>query len=131
LRREYNFLPVGGPRPFFDYGTYGNVYPADSSGNAYITHGLDVPAWTLNVVAAIGAIGPAGFVTMLCVRVRGSRRAGRLGLCRKCGYDLRASKERCPECGTPIPLDKTRGGPPPKDLKPPDTDPPAEPLPPG
>lgn len=43
-----------------------------------------------------------GVILFLCSPVRHHRRRKRkkLGLCLKCGYDLRGSKEQCPECGT-------------------------------
>lgn len=43
----------------------------------------------------------AGFGVARAVRIVRSRRQRRPGLC-TCGYDLRASEHRCPECGRPI-----------------------------
>jgi hypothetical protein len=40
---------------------------------------------------------------MLLTSVRSFRRRHRKGHCVKCNYDLRASTDRCPECGQPIP----------------------------
>jgi hypothetical protein len=48
------------------------------------------------------AAGVAGFALLLAMaapKLR-ARKRERNGLCRRCGYDLRATPERCPECGT-------------------------------
>ena len=54
---------------------------------------VSVPHWSL---ALLFAILPA---LHLRAAIR-SRRRRRAGHCPRCGYDLRATPERCPECGT-------------------------------
>jgi hypothetical protein len=53
---------------------------------------LCVPAWSQSLSLAII---PAWWI----IRQRRTRRRLRQGCCLHCGYDLRATPERCPECG--------------------------------
>jgi hypothetical protein len=52
-----------------------------------------VPCW---FIALFAVPMPACWI----VRRTQVRRRGFTGLCRHCGYDLRATPDRCPECGT-------------------------------
>jgi hypothetical protein len=54
-------------------------------------HAVAIPNWLM--LAALGGLPLTRAMTWMC------RRRTRPGICRACGYDLRATPERCPECG--------------------------------
>src|SRR3954447_5637347 len=57
--------------------------------------GLVLPHWAVAITTGLPvAVWLAGAYRRRVSRSRSSR-----GLCPSCGYDLRATRERCPECG--------------------------------
>jgi hypothetical protein len=75
---------------FFDKSThlsFGQSGPYDVERRA----GVIFPYW---FIGAISAILPVIWM------VRTIRKPHSAGVCPKCGYDLRATPDRCPECGT-------------------------------
>jgi hypothetical protein len=70
----------------------GFAYAFIDYGNSQLRRALYVPHWA---VVALSAVLP---IVWSVRRVR-RRRRSEGPLCRTCGYDLRATPDRCPECG--------------------------------
>ena len=66
----------------------------DGRDGRYMTH-LVIPCWALFILTA----ALPGVSTASAARRRGR---GARGECLRCGYDLRATPGRCPECGTMV-----------------------------
>jgi hypothetical protein len=64
-------------------------------------HCVNLPMWSL---AALSGLGPTIFLGRGVNAIRRRRRRRARGLCLRCGYDLRASPDRCPECGAVPPI---------------------------
>ena len=73
--------------------------PSRYRSTGHLGYGVSFPAWLLILPMMPSAM----------LRLSRKRRAAHHARCEKkggctvCGYDLRASIARCPECGTPIP----------------------------
>ena len=53
--------------------------------------------WNLLWVVPFG--GTAAFCAEFCLNPSKQSKRREMGLCERCGYDLRATPHRCPECG--------------------------------
>jgi hypothetical protein len=72
--------------------------PASNSPSIGSVHRFLIPCW-------FGVIVTAAPVAIWIGRFTKARKRHMEGLCKSCGYDLRATPERCPECGA-VPVGK-------------------------
>ncbi len=70
----------------------GQWYVATEAGTLYASWNTGIPLWMPTLLFA-------AYPAYRLLPFHRRRKRKTLGLCVKCGYDLRGSKRRCPECG--------------------------------
>lgn len=95
--------PENPPTGPFQFLAYSAGTAQDWMGRAHV---VIVPFWFLAIAVTILLL----LVLRSESRARRRRWRARHGCCVQCGYDLRASSERCPECGVVIPAAATSVG---------------------
>jgi hypothetical protein len=80
----------------------GLSFDAEQRSGGGSTYRVRVPFWCILALVLI----PIG------VRIRRGRHQIAPGLCPACGYDLRATPDRCPECGATPPPPPAAAAPP-------------------
>lgn len=89
------------------FGKYAYVTTRWVTPHHYLVQGTSIRGIGFHYVRAIELLAPFPLMWLFLNRKR-FRRRRRDGTCHQCGYDLRASIDRCPECGTPIEATKER-----------------------
>ena len=85
-------IPIGDPYSVVAYQSEGGKLESGRS------HDASYP----RAVATLLLLPVCWAASRAWARFRSWRIDARSGVCHTCGYDLRASENRCPECGTPI-----------------------------
>ena len=102
--REITTIPYGPDYPHASGGTASafNRFGFEWSKNQWATATQNVVHFSMTVPCYAVTLPLAFAPAIWLVRFRRSRRMrwlARAGFCRMCGYDLRATPGRCPECG--------------------------------